>query len=633
MKSFSLWRTAGPFVFFSAIAASAQIMAPTAITDNSRIGDLPFSSSIGTTVEHVDLASGTLNLAIPLFSTPGRGFSTGVTLYYSSNMFNVNTLFDSEGNVDVREWAVEAGAGWVDNSPTYSTSTISVKCHIQPTNGGGYYASYTVGPIYTDAEHQQHQLTSQSASGSSYCTNPSDAGPDGGAVGMWSADPYHIVDASGASIVSYTNVKTDTNGNSVTLPGASFFGNSTDTLGRKAYTVSSTTNSDGSLNTTTYTINGSSGTAQTYTLHWTETPLNTNFNIGAEEINSTTYSPAPSTSGISEIDLPNGQKYTFRYEPNYGLLNSITLPDGGTIQYVYSNYTDTSDLYNTGTRRYVSARTETHDGSSAKWQINIPNNQGNNVSTKTATVTFPDASAHQAVITAHDGAVTDMKVFAGTASGNPLREYIVTYATDANPFIDSCWSQYGHGSLPQHQSFGVRPTKITTVLDNGLSSVKQYTYDSFSYTYHPSHCNTVQAAQTLTTSRGDVLEEDDYDWAQSGTLGALLRKITHTYLHTTASNASAYVSANIVDKITLTSIYDASNTLLSQTKYSYADYLGADGSGLTATVNVPSHDYTAYSSSTVLRGNITQVGRWLSPGSANWLTTSYSYDDLGNILG
>ena len=39
-----------------------------------------------------------------------------------------------------------------------------------------------------------------------------------------------------------------------------------------------------------------------------------------------------------EIDLPNGQKYTFQYESTYGKVAKITFPDGGYVRYVWGLY-------------------------------------------------------------------------------------------------------------------------------------------------------------------------------------------------------------------------------------------------------------------------------------------------------
>src|SRR5258708_11248768 len=60
----------------------AQDETPTTVTVQNRSGDLPFSSSIGTDVEHVDVASGNLIVHIPFTSVKGRGMDFNFVLNY-----------------------------------------------------------------------------------------------------------------------------------------------------------------------------------------------------------------------------------------------------------------------------------------------------------------------------------------------------------------------------------------------------------------------------------------------------------------------------------------------------------------------------------------------------------------------
>ena len=48
------------FMFLCAAICAAQDEVPTRITNQNRIGDLPYSTSIGTEIEHVDMATGAL---------------------------------------------------------------------------------------------------------------------------------------------------------------------------------------------------------------------------------------------------------------------------------------------------------------------------------------------------------------------------------------------------------------------------------------------------------------------------------------------------------------------------------------------------------------------------------------------
>ena len=154
------------------------------------------------------------------------------------------------------------------------------------------------------------------------------------------------------------------------------------------------------------------------------------------------------------------------------------------------------------------------------------------------------------------------------------------------------------------------PIRITTTLKNGLKSKVEYDYD------------------TTGGVPGNVSEIREYDYA-----GALLRRTHNLYgLNTN----SAYLNLNIVDKVTQQSIYDSTSDTCkgqagacAQTQYEYDNYVANDNP-LQSTSSAPQHDYTGHGTSFTLRGNATRVKRWRNTDSA-WLTTTYSYDDLGNI--
>ncbi len=75
------------FLSFS-IAVYAQDSIPTAITSGNNTGDLPYSTSIGTDTEHVELSSGNLIVNIPFVDVPGRkmSFDFGVR-YWTARSF------------------------------------------------------------------------------------------------------------------------------------------------------------------------------------------------------------------------------------------------------------------------------------------------------------------------------------------------------------------------------------------------------------------------------------------------------------------------------------------------------------------------------------------------------------------
>ena len=79
--------------------------------------------------------------------------------------------------------------------------------------------------------------------------------------------------------------------------------------------------------------------------------------------------PATSTPLISEIDLPDGTKYSFTYESTAGVSNgavtgriaSITLPTGGIISYSYSGGCNGSGMNADGSTAILTRTTS--DGS------------------------------------------------------------------------------------------------------------------------------------------------------------------------------------------------------------------------------------------------------------------------------
>lgn len=75
----------------------AQNEVPTRITNQNRIGDLPYSTSIGTETEHVDMATGALNVNIPIWSVPGRA-DASLAFHWSSNYLVAASRTDSVGN-------------------------------------------------------------------------------------------------------------------------------------------------------------------------------------------------------------------------------------------------------------------------------------------------------------------------------------------------------------------------------------------------------------------------------------------------------------------------------------------------------------------------------------------------------
>ena len=102
-------------------SALAQDETPTAVTNQNRTGDLPFSTSVGPDVEHVDVASGNLIVRIPITSVPGRGMGYNFALNYDAMLWAVATRKNGgvtyqKWNIEKRDWLPAGGIG-LDHQP------------------------------------------------------------------------------------------------------------------------------------------------------------------------------------------------------------------------------------------------------------------------------------------------------------------------------------------------------------------------------------------------------------------------------------------------------------------------------------------------------------------------------------
>lgn len=591
------------------VNAFAQDETPTHVNNQNRTGSMPFSSSIGTEVEHVDLGSGSLSVRVPIVSTPGRGINAYLKLRYDSAYWVASQRVNQYGN-GYYIWNVVKNNGWQISSPIVTVVGKAVTCQ----NSSQGTAHWNMNRIYVDSDGGQHPLAQQTASGG-LCVGPGDpTGPDLTSQGMSvnSAGAYLLADGS-------QEQSEDSNGNQIT---------STDTLGRTLYTKSTTTGSNGSP-IDTYSYIDPNGQTQNVVVTWEQISRGpTAFGTTTVDYGTIQESPNGLRTVIQSIALPNGRQYQFTYESTFGGISRIDLPTGGYITYAYSVY-----QADTKTRLYVSNRTEHIGTQTNSWSISLAPLTGYPDDPVVSTVTDP--LGNQSQFTSEPGAVYLAKIYSGTiASGTLLRQYQIDYLTNSSdPFYDP---SYDPTIFPYEGQPGVGPLpiRITTTLENGLVSKKEFDYDSFTYTFHPYHDGSTidnSTAQTYTGSRGNVLEMREYDWA-SGASGPLLRRTRNCYLH---DSNSAYLNANIVSKIRTIQVYSGNATPSvncasdsgNQAAYTELEF---DSTSIGTTSGAPQHDYSNYSSSNSIRGNVTKVKRWRNTDNS-LVSTTYNYDDLGNI--
>ena len=201
--------------------------------------------------------------------------------------------------------------------------------------------------------------------------------------------------------------------------------------------------------------------SRTYTINYASATLTTSFGVSGAYGAIWEYSG--SREKVTSIVLPNGRSYTFSYD-SYGSVTQMTFPTGATINYTWANYPNASCTY-----RYVSSRTVTVNGQSSTWTfshapVGTATCNGLTQVGSDVTVTQTDPLSNQTVYTVSRGNVKTAKFYQGAATGTPLRQYTVEY-TDYNN---------ASGSLPPLYL----PTRITTQLEDGRQSKKEFTYDT-----------------------------------------------------------------------------------------------------------------------------------------------------------
>jgi RHS repeat-associated protein len=587
---------------------------PTRVTDQNRTGDLPFSAMVGNEIEHVDLATGALQLRIPILNVKGRGLDFDFHLTYDSNFYVLASRVDQFGDT-YHQWTIEQGSsglapGWTTNSPFWQFTRSTFSCMLQTE---AYDSNY----IYIDGNRGKHPFAIQKSI-SGPCAMNDLSGPDVGAQGFLGTQPG-ISGASGFKSdgthlpVNFTISEEDSNGNIV-----GFGVNGLDTLGRALVTQTSS-------NPLTYSVLDSSGTSRPYTLNFDNTyKINTAFPDEPGSGSGVLKQYNLTFAVLTSVVLPNSQSYVFKYDqPNpdfcYGNIVEIDLPTGAVVTYSWATFQNQDFSYS----RKVTDRTVTVNGQQYHWHFAYGGGQ----------TTVTDPLGNQSVYNTQEGTIGSAKFYNGTATGNPVRAYALTYVDDAadpmndpNIHPDPQTTRY----LP-----GRRLTAITTTLDDGRVSQKQFDYETFTYTFHPYHSPSQYTQNvTFTTSRGNVTETREYDYGAvpttygSGTPGALLRRTDKTYQHNANVNYKTY---NIVDRVLQSTIYDSTaNTCqgvaqpCAQTQYEY------DTTTLTPSGGAPQHDAT-YSTSFLFRGNPSRVKRWRNTDGL-FVTTTYNYDDLGNVV-
>ena len=273
----------------------------------------------------------------------------------------------------------------------------------------------------------------------------------------------------------------------------------------------------------------------------------------------------------------------------------MQLPIGSTISYQYSLYQDSA-----GTEYPWITQRITPDGTWTYAQ-RVVNTCGSGVVNcqQTNTITKPSGDATVYTFTLNGGAWrNEIQSYTGSASSGTL----LSTVTDCWNFVTITNGTCTYSTTSGSGATGVQKIAETTTLpvpgSSNVYKTTEYSYDGY----------------------GNTTAVEEWNF-YTGTLPTNAdRTTTINYLSTTS-----YVNALILNRPTSVTVTDKNGNTVAQTNYSY------DGSSLTSATGKKNHDDTNYPTSNTVRGNVTQIQRLVS-GTSTYLTTTMTYDMLGNLL-
>jgi RHS repeat-associated protein len=602
---------------------------------------------IGIGAETVNPADGSLSFDLPLQPPPGRNLSFPFGIHYSST-----ERFSPSGTGPSVLWVKFLAPpfqlnGWNYQLPVYTAQVYKSFWGLNPQQQS-LYCDHTQNYVFRGFDGVQRNISLQAQwpdGGANQFNCTASTSLNSAVYGFASASPSNysgwpthptitVSDPSGTSYVFpadplapsgtptpwglFATTVTDRNGNQITYTGSSPSGpggSYRDTLGR---TVVSWTGI-GSGTGDQLTISGLSGNV---TVHW-ETVTESFPEAGHDVADNGVAGPCSMTvnqtspqsiSAVSEIDLPNGTKYSFLYQSVYARPSKIFFPGGGYVRYVWG-LNSSSDVsfeqwpvsgggtatcslvHDTGA---ISDRYVSYDGSTEvlHQQFTYSTTYGSDPAVwtqKTTNVTSTDLLTGQITVTKYTYA-------SGSAVGSaqvPVEQTILyqdgsahTLRTTKKIWLDA-----------------VRLSGEQNILDNGQGNATLRCFDSNAqltdlYEYGFQAEGAKPADPTCVSSTGLTVSA----------IGPLRRHTAMVYHNFVGATPSTHI-VNAADNVT---VFDGLGTQIKQTSFLY------DGSSVTS-----SGTATGLVSVATLRGNPTSVTRWLSTGSP---VTKYAYFDNGQIL-
>ena len=651
--------------------AFAQVPDPATATQAPVPGDGHHNLGIG--AETVNPADGSLTFDLPLHPAKGRqlDFTFGVRFSSGNEQYYLSNQASSGPQLAWTTWGFLQSTplqvtGWSYDVP-FLTGQASVywQAYI-PTGCPGGVCQYALNECYGAENYvfrgldgAQHTLTvgtvrpGPTNTLSNFCPSVQEASPGDNGHGILAimqsnalAPPVEVIDQAGTVYqfpgTSYFNPPaqpwafgsiassiTDRNGNEITLNSNNL--GYTDTVGRTAISWTGIGHSGDQINV--------AGLGGPITLQWMTTNLSfpeTGQNAGGSGTCTLKSMSATTLNVVSEIDLPNSQKYKFQYDGTYGKVSKITFPTGGYVRYVWglntlagvanASWTVPPVGGNGGgsytcyfkydvpaiTDRYVS-----FDGSTEVLHQHFTYTTSWNTSgwtTKTTKITTTDLLTTQTTVSTYTykslGPDTNPPYV--NASGQvPVETNIVFQDGNNNTFktINKTWKN-AHALLGEQ-----------TILDNGQGTATERCYDSNEqvtnlYEYGFQSEGTKPSDPTCYTSA----LTNGVGSLNNSAIGPLRRQTATTYYPFYSWSFPNWSGTHIVDAPQNITVSDGSGNLAKQTVYNYdQDASSLQGSGAIDLTSPPGAS----------RGNVTTLQRLIS--GSTYVTSTYTHYNTGQI--
>ncbi len=550
---------------------------PAGNKDPRAVGVRPTGTYWGASPENIDLQSGNLNFTLPLVTAKGRG-GTEVPFRLSSNSLN----WRKDNNL-VWKLGTDVGFGWGWKMMVGS---------LTPVYADWWTVSYYK---YTDSTGAEYRLDTND-SGIWRSKEGIFVEYDSGAGRLYFPNGMYWefgCEANGTEADAGTKYPTrlvDSNGNEIKLryQGGLHYGGENGSsrvtevedvraqwTGSKYRTYLFNYNNDAIPHLTS--IASDIGDGQAFGLSYSSGhSLQDPFTAGSYG----------TVTRLNTLSLPGGSlQYSMEYQSSSQELKKVTMPYGGTVEWVYAPKT----LYGVRTQMEVNYRI-----------LNALDGQG----AKTYTLYHDDAGdtgrpAH------HYTVVVD-------ASGAADKVYYFNTAADYR--LGKMWMLHER-ALPSYTT--MRQTVVTWAqTGNGnpyISLSEETIYPGVGQSWTPQYTKT---GQTL-NNQGNLTERTQYAFSAPGTSPALLRTYAYSYL-----NNGNYTGRHIWDRMTQVTVQKPGGPVVTLVTNTYDQYPGNALNAVTDPSSLRQHDSANYGTYFIYRGNVT---RTVSPGKA----TNIGYNVTG----